>query len=152
MAEGIVRELTEHDIEAVLEIDRKITGRDTADYWRDKALAFLSRPLSVCLGVDVGGRLVGFVLGEVRGWEFGTPLSGWLEVVGVDPDYHHKGLGRRLVEALCQRFASAGVESLQTIVDWNDGDLVSYFISLGFKRGEFIHLKKELGATGGLRS
>lgn len=144
----LIRDLAEKDIEAVLDIDRKITGSSNPEYWGDKARVYLGRGGSTCLAAEIEGRLVGFVLGEIRGWEFGVPLSGWLEIVGVDPGCQGKGVGRELVDALCQRFLAAGVDTVHTMVDWNASDLVGYFMSVGFKRAEYILLARNL-KTGG---
>lgn len=148
MEKILIRDLEEKDIEAVLGIDRKITGSPNPEYWRDKAITYLGRGGGACLAAEIEGRLVGFVLGDIRGWEFGVPLSGWLEIVGVDPDYQGKGVGRRLVDALGQRFLAAGVDTVHTMVDWNASDLVGYFISMGFKRAEYILMERKLKGGG----
>lgn len=145
MAKIFIRDLTESDIPGILAIDRKITGKNNSDYWQEKAIGYLRRGGSACLVAEVNGQLAGFILGEIRGWEFGVHLTGWLEIVGVDPSYHRKGVGRELVESLCQRFVEAGVDTVRIMVDWNAGDLVSYFMSSGFHRSEYIILERRLG-------
>lgn len=144
MGKIVIRELTESDIPGILAIDRKITGKDSADYWREKALGYLKQGGPACLVAEFNGRLAGFILGEIRGWEFGVPLTGWLAIVGVDPSCQRKGVGRKLVESLCQRLKEAGVGTVRTMVDWNTGDLISYFMASGFRRGEYIILERKL--------
>jgi ribosomal protein S18 acetylase RimI-like enzyme len=55
-----------------------------------------------------------------------------------------KGAGRRLAEALFEHFKESGVQTVHTTISWNDPHLVDYFRSLGFSRGEFVHLQKSL--------
>jgi hypothetical protein len=38
----------------------------------------------------------------------------------------------------------SGVQTVHTTISWNDPHLVDYFRSLGFSRGEFVHLQKSL--------
>jgi flavin-dependent dehydrogenase/ribosomal protein S18 acetylase RimI-like enzyme len=137
-----VRRMTVRDIDQVLRLDEKITGKPHAAYYESKAAAYISRAPEYCLVAEHRDRVVGFVLGDVRGWEFATELSGWLEIIGVDPDYHGQGVSRALMDELFEKFHRAGVQVVNTMVNWNDGDLIDYFRANGFDRGEYVNLVK----------
>lgn len=140
-----IRRMTVRDIDAVMAIDQKITGRPHAAYWESKAAAFIAGEPDACLvAEDAGGRVVGFLLGGTRGWSYGVERHGWLEVMGVDPDAQGKGVSRMLLDALVAYLRGVGVTSIQTVVDWNDGGLVDYFRANGFERGELVSLVKEI--------
>ena len=139
-----IRNMTVRDIDEVLRIDEKITGKPHAAYYESKAASYISRGPDYCLVAEHRDRLVGFVLGDVRGWEFASALSGWLEIIGVDPDYHDQGVSRALMNELFARFKRAGVKLVNTMINWNDGDLIDYFSANGFARGEYVNLVKNL--------
>lgn len=144
MEEMLIRRLTMQDIESVLRIDEKITGRSHEVYWEGIIANYIDRSPAACLAAEVDGKMVGFILGDVRGWEFNIPLSGWIEVLGVDPNYQGKGIGRKLASLLFDYFRRNNIQRVHTMINWNDADLVDYFRSLGFLRGNFIHLEKTL--------
>ena len=144
MPDIVIRNMTVRDIDEVLRIDEKITGRPHAAYYETKAASYISRGPDYCLIAEHRDRVVGFVLGDVRGWEFAAELSGWLEIIGVDPDYHGQGVSRALMNELFARFKRAGVKLVNTMVNWNDGDLIDYFSANGFARGEYVNLVKNL--------
>jgi flavin-dependent dehydrogenase/ribosomal protein S18 acetylase RimI-like enzyme len=144
MSDITVRNMTVRDIDEVLRIDEKITGKPHAAYYETKAASYISRGPDYCLVAVHRDRVVGFVLGDVRGWEFAAELSGWLEVIGVDPEYHGRGVSRALMNELSARFKRAGVTIVNTMVNWNDGDLIDYFSANGFERGEYVNLVKNL--------
>jgi ribosomal protein S18 acetylase RimI-like enzyme len=142
MPDITVRNMTVRDIDEVLRIDEKITGKPHAAYYESKAAAYIGRSPDYCLVAQHRDRLVGFVLGDVRGWEFAAELSGWLEIIGVEPEYQGRGVSRALMNELCARFHKAGVTVVNTMVNWNDGDLIDYFRANGFERGEYVNLVK----------
>ncbi|HVG34550.1 MAG TPA: GNAT family N-acetyltransferase, partial [Pyrinomonadaceae bacterium] len=142
MPDLTVRRMTVRDIDQVLRLDEKITGKPHAAYYESKAAAYISRAPDYCLVAEHRDRIVGFVLGDVRGWEFASELSGWLEIIGVDPDYHGQGVSRALMDELFEKFRRAGVAVVNTMVNWNDGDLIDYFRANGFDRGEYVNLVK----------
>jgi ribosomal protein S18 acetylase RimI-like enzyme len=144
MPDLTLRRMTVRDIDQVLRLDEKITGKPHAAYYETKAAAYIARAPDYCLVAEHRDRVVGFVLGDVRGWEFATELSGWLEIIGVDPDYHGQGVSRALLDELCERFRRAGVRVVNTMVNWNDGDLIDYFRANGFDPGEYVNLVKRL--------
>ncbi len=149
MKEIVVRKMNVRDIDGVLRIDEKITGRPHAAYFESQCEAYIKRAPDTCLVAEHRGHVVGFVLGEVRGWEFATRLAGWLEVIGVDPAYQGHDVSRRLLDALFTALRRAGVAVVNTMVDWNDGELIDYFQAQGFERGEYLNLVRRLDEGAG---
>jgi ribosomal protein S18 acetylase RimI-like enzyme len=139
-----VRRMRTQDAEAVLRINEKITGTPHEAQWESKIIDHLSGNPLGCLVAEAGEKVVGFIFGDIRGWEFAIPKSGWIEIVGVDPEYHGKGVARALIEKLHVYFRNHNVERVMTMVNWNDGGLVSFFRTLGFERSEFIILDKDV--------
>lgn len=137
-----VRRMSPQDTDAILKINEKITGRPHEAQWESRIIDLLARNPLGCLVAEAEGKIAGFVLGDIRGWEFAIPKSGWIEIVGVDPDFQGKGVARALIEKLGLYFRNHNVEQVLTMVNWNDAGLVGFFRSLGFERSEFIVLEK----------
>lgn len=129
-----VRQLDTVDIGAVTTIDEKITGRYRPDEWERRIGYYLRRDPDAALVAEAGGEVVGFMLGEVRSGEFGLEeATGWIEVLGVDPERRGGAVGRRLAEALLGHFRDQGATTVRTLVDETMGDVAGFFTSLGFE-------------------
>lgn len=137
-----VRRMHTQDTDAVLRINEKIIGRPHEAQWESRIIDSLTRNPLGCLVAESEGKIVGFILGDIRGWEFAIPKSGWIEIVGVDPEYQGRGVARVLIEKLGMYFRNHNVDRIMTMVNWNDVDLVGFFRALGFERSEFIILEK----------
>lgn len=148
MTDVEVRRMTVRDIDEVLRLNERITGREPAAYYASKCAEYISRSPDTCLVAEQRGRVVGFALGDVRGWESAQKLAGWLEVLGVDPDYQNRGVSGELLDHLFESFRRAGVSAVNTMVDWNDGDLVDYFRANGFERGDLVNLVRRIDVGG----
>jgi GNAT superfamily N-acetyltransferase len=147
-----IRMLTMDDLEAILDIDERIMQVSNLDdpermeYLKETATFHLERgdPM-MNLGALLDGKLVGFILAETGFWEFGSgEKTGWIKVLGVDPDYQGRGIGHKLGETLMGHFDRKHVKRVRTLVAWYEGDLLSYFKSLGFDILNMIPLEKEL--------
>lgn len=147
-----IRLLEMDDLEDILRIEKKIEtelgveGPERMEYLKETASYHLQQgdPL-MNLGAEIDGKLVGFVFGEIRLWEFGRgEKTGWIKVLGVDPEYQGRGIGRKLGETLISHFRRKNIQKVRTLVDWYEGDLISYFRSLGFDILNMIPLEKEL--------
>jgi GNAT superfamily N-acetyltransferase/biotin operon repressor len=147
-----IRLLSMDDLDDILAIEKKIEEEydlktpDRMKFLRETALYHLQQgdPL-LNLGADVDGVLRGFILAETRLWEFGRgEKTGWIKVLGVDPEYQSTGLGRKLGQTLLDHFNRVHVRKVRTLVDWYEGNLISYFRSLGFEFLSMIPLEKEL--------
>lgn len=129
-----VRGLDTIDIGAVVRIDEKIGGEYRPDVWEERIGYYLRRDPDAALVAEVDGEVVGFMLGEMRSGEFGLEEpTGWIEVVGVDPDYQGKAVGRRLAEALFAHFKSCDVHLVRTLVDEKMSPIAAFFASVGFE-------------------
>jgi ribosomal protein S18 acetylase RimI-like enzyme len=128
-----IRPLDELDISEIAAIDERISGDYRPEVWEDRATYYIRRDPDGCLVAESGGRVVGFMLGEVRSGEFGLEEpTGWIEVLGVDPEFRGRATGRRLAEAILEHFRSRGATSVSTLVDEQREDLSAFFTSLGF--------------------
>jgi predicted N-acetyltransferase YhbS len=138
-----IRPLTIGDLDPIVEIDRKVLGEARRDYWR-KEIKLPSRPYPLSgLVAELEGRVIGFILGEVSGWEFGIPETvGWISTIGVDPDHQHKGVARKLSQEFIKNLKAVGVSVVYTLVNWNDWNLLKFFHAMGFTRGgDMINLQ-----------
>ncbi len=143
LTELTIRSLNIGDLDAIVEIDRKVLGKVRRDFWRKKIeLPNPRYPLSG-LVAEHGGKVIGFIVGEVSGWEFGIPETvGWISTIGVDPDYQHKGVARNLSQEFINKLKAIGVSVVYTLVNWSDWDLLKFFHAMGFTRGsEMINLE-----------
>ncbi|MEW5760309.1 MAG: GNAT family N-acetyltransferase, partial [Candidatus Thermoplasmatota archaeon] len=65
-----------------------------------------------------------------------------IEILGVEPDYMGRGIGRKLGKAILKIFKDNGIKIVYTAVRWDSGDLLSFFKNLGFERSDFINLER----------
>jgi ribosomal protein S18 acetylase RimI-like enzyme len=152
-----IRVLDENDLDALVGIDKKVLGKERRDFWKRK-IAYAGIYPRPALVAEVEGKVVGFILGYVSGWEFGVPDTvGWIDTLGVDPAYQRRGIGRALFKALIESFKrsgteetpeakkveeqKAGVNVVYTLTSWNDWDLLQFYHAMGFQKGEMLNLE-----------
>ena len=140
-----VRPVEASDIDAIIAIDAKVAGEDKPDYWRRK-LSQITAGANGHLGLvaERSGKILGFMLGEERSWEFRQPPTGWITALGTDPAHRREGVARRLIAEMIDTFRARGLENVRTMVEWADGEVLSFFTAMGFDRGPFIELEKKL--------
>ena len=129
-----VRSMAEGDLRALVAIDRRITGRDRADYFQRKLTDALTElDVRVSLVAELDGVAVGFIMARVDLGEFGrVETTAVIDTIGVDPDYRKKGVGRALISQLLANLGTLRVEKVRTEVDWRDRDLIAYLDRTGF--------------------
>lgn len=137
-----VRQLTKNDLDSIVEIDTKVLGETRRDYWVTKIIKRAdSRPPDASLVAEIDGNVVGFILGDISGWEFKVPNNiGWIDTIGIDPDYQNRGIAKVLANALVTNLKKHNVDTIYTLVNWNDWDLLQFFHAMGFSRGDMINL------------
>lgn len=133
-SEVSIRPLDELDISAIVQIDEKILGTYRPEVWERRIGYYLRRDPETSVVAELDGRVVGFMLGEVRSGEFGLEEpTGWVEVLGVDPEVRGRAVGRRMADAILGHFQEKGARSVRTLVDGENEELCGFFSSLGFE-------------------
>jgi len=141
----IIRALKKEDLEAIVKIDEKVLGESRKAYWERKLEALGSKSAQTSFAAEVQGKVVGFILGDISGWEFGVPDTiGWIDTIGVDPAYQKRGIATALADELIRGLKGVGVKTVYTLVSWNDWDLLQFFHAMGFGRGDMINLELKI--------
>ena len=145
MSDAKIRALTELDIDGITRIDERITGKYRPDVWEQRVVYYIRRDPDAPKVAEQGGKVVGFMLGEVRGGEFGLEEpTGWIEFFGVDPTARGGGIGRRLVDALLDHFRSRGAHVARTVVASRDHEIASFLKANGFAAAPLEALERSL--------
>ena len=140
-----IRTLRKEDLDAIVEIDERVLGESRRNYWERKLELMNNKASQISLVAELEGKVVGFILGDISGWEFGVPETiGWIDTIGVEPAYQKKGLATSLARELVQNLKSFGVKTIYTLVSWNDWDLLQFFHAMGFSRGDMINLELKI--------
>jgi len=140
-----IRTLKKDYLSAIVEIDEKVLGENRRNYWEGKLELMNKKSSQVSLVVEINGEVVGFILGDISGWEFGVPETiGWIDTIGVDTAYQKRGLARALAHELIRNLKTLGVKTIYTLVSWNDWDLLQFFHAMGFTRGDMINLELKI--------
>ena len=143
-----IRPADPDDLPAIIALDREVTGLQKPDYWRDVYGRYGGGGDDRrCFLVAASGvRVEGFVIGEVRAWEFGSPPCGWIFAIQVRPVRRLAGVGTLLFAAVRDRFRAAGVDRLRTMLARDNTVILSFFRSQGMMAGPFVELEMALDA------
>jgi ribosomal protein S18 acetylase RimI-like enzyme len=140
-----IRPMTELDIEGITRIDERITKRYRPEVWEERVGYYLRRDAESSQVAEVAGSVVGFMMGEVRGGEFGLEEpTGWIEFFGVDPEVRGRDLGRRLIDALLAHFRTQGAHIARTMVAASDREVAGFLRAMQFTPAPLTALEKRL--------
>lgn len=140
-----IRALEDTDIGDITALDEKLGGEYRPAVWERRLGYYLRRDPESSTVAEADGKVVGFMLGEVRSGEFGLEEpTGWIEVLGVDPDYRGNAIGRRLAERVLESFRTLGAKSVRTLVDEEMAGIGDFFTALGFKAATLRPFIKKL--------
>lgn len=146
-----IRPVRAADVPQVIALDEAVTGLAKAEYWEQAFERYgRRRPnerfflVAVPADKKAEQRVLGFIIGEIRAWEFGSEPCGWVFALSVDPDARLHGVGEGLFLAMTERFKQAGMNKMRTMVA-RDNQLHSlFFRGEGMMAGPYIQLEKEL--------
>ena len=134
-----IRRARRRDLAQVVAIDARITGLRKPAYW-----AGILRRYRLFLVLTEKAKVQGYIVGEIRDWEFGSPPCGWVFGIGVRPEARLRGAGAELLDAMCEAFRSRGVDKVRTLLARDNSLVLAFFRSQGLMAAPFIALEREL--------
>lgn len=148
----VIRDAQEKDLAAVIKIDAAVSIDDYGSvidksaYWRDIFDYYVLREKEkrLFLVAEDAGEVVGFIVGEARAWEFGSPLCGWVFAVEVSPVQRTRGVGQRLFKEICERLRQTGVSTIRTMVEIDNKVTLSFYRSQGMRTGRHVELEMQI--------
>jgi ribosomal protein S18 acetylase RimI-like enzyme len=133
------------DLDRVVEIDIKVLGKSRPEYWEMKLELVGKRSQISSTVAELDGKVIGFIIGGASRWEYGVPENiGWIDTIGVDPDYQRKGIAKILFTEMTNNLKKVGVDTIITFVNRRDPILLNFFNSLGFQKGDMINLELDI--------
>lgn len=141
-----IRPAMQTDVAVVIALDAEMTGVEKAPFWHDTfARISAGSGRHFLVAEDAKGGLVrGYIVGEVRTYEFGSEPCGWVVAIGVDPRFRVRRMGERLFGAMCDSLRADGVATVRTMVAREDRLDMAFFRAQGMMAGPFIELEKPL--------
>jgi ribosomal protein S18 acetylase RimI-like enzyme len=129
-----IRPLAREDLDTVVAIDAEIEGYSRRGYFERRLGAALREPkLHAQFAAVEGKGLAGYILSRVMEGEFGRSDPALrLETIGVRSDFRGSGVGKRLLDALCEYARRHGIVELRTLARWNDHDMLRWLDRNGF--------------------
>ena len=150
--EGLtIRPVRTADVPQVIALDERVTGLAKPDYWQDAYQRYgrhRQRERFFLVAVPNGRAdergILGFIIGEIRAWEFGDAPCGWVFALSVDPDTRLHGIGQALFAAISEEFKKAGMTKMRTMVARDNRLHSLFFRGEGMMAGPHVQLEKEL--------
>jgi len=141
----VIRTMVPSDLDRIVEIDLKVLGKPRLEYWEMKLELVEKRSQIAALVAELDGKMIGFIIGGASRWEYGVPENiGWIDTIGVDPDYQRKGIAKILFTEMTNNLKKVGVDAMYTFVTRRDWKLLKFFNSIGFQKGDMVNLELDI--------
>ncbi len=130
-----IRPVTAQDLATVVALDAQFCDCARQDFFAKRLKAQQASPATfISLIAESQGEVAGFVSCHLQAGEFGdSSTSAVLDAIGVDRNHQRQGIGQALFGALIDAINTRGGKELQSVVKWNQPDLLRFFSDAGFQ-------------------
>ncbi|MBN1376218.1 MAG: GNAT family N-acetyltransferase [Dehalococcoidia bacterium] len=130
----IVRRMTRADIDAVIDLDRKIGGGKSQITYKDMVALDPGGPLDFSFVAQVEKKFAGFILARLM--YMGMPFNEFCVINAIDvaDEFRGRGIGRRMVDEVLDRCSAEGVNTVRAIFPEKNEKLRKSVENLGFHR------------------
>ena len=146
----VIRAAERRDVVQVTALDAQVTGLPKPEHWMElyrRQRSVGGAPAGIFLVASPATdpeRVLGFIIGEIRAWEFGSDPCGWVYALSVRPEARERGVGEALLEAIAEAFRRAGMGKMRTMVARDAILPMQFFRGEGLMAGPYIQLEKDL--------
>jgi ribosomal protein S18 acetylase RimI-like enzyme len=128
------RSMRESDLEAIVRIDLRRTGRDHSAYYAQKLAEVLDESaVRVSLVAEQDDHVVGFVMARVDFGEFDRiEPTAVIDSIAVDPGYAHHLVGTALLSQLMANLSALQTETIRSEADADHHDVLQFLQHNGF--------------------
>lgn len=141
-----IRSLHGDDLEALIRIERRVTGQERRDYYTAKMAEALDETgIRVSLVAEIDGHVAGFIMARTDYGEFGrTEPVAVLDVINVDPGHGHHGIGHALISQLYTNLGGLMIETARTTVAWDNFPLLGFMENCGFAPSQRLIFRRAI--------
>lgn len=141
-----IRKARAEDMEAIINIDSQMSGQTKRDYWAEvfKKYTEPQQKKHFFVVAQASAEIIGYMVGEIRSWEFGAPPTGWILALAVKPEYQLAGAATKMLDPICDSFRNAGIKLVRTMSTRDELPILSFFRSQGMMAGRYIELEMRL--------
>ncbi len=141
-----IRPLETDDLEAVVAIDARISGRRRTAFFENRMEAALAEPkYFIYIACEQNGALQGYLQARLLEGEYGSSEKvAALDNIGVEPDKRGLGIGRDLMEAFKAILRHKGVKEIETQADWRNSGFLKFLAAAGFQLAPRQVLEREV--------
>jgi len=140
-----VRSARDSDLAKLIELDGEISGISKPEYWKESLRRFGGMQEGrYFLVAEKDDAVAGFIVGEIRAWEFGSAPGGWVFSLTVDPNTRLGGVATLMFNTICRCFRDEGVDRVHTMIDRDNITVMAFFRSQGMMAGSSIPLQMDL--------
>ncbi len=132
-----IREMEVDDIPAVFHLGEKVfTAEKTPTLYRTwdeyEVVSMFNSDSDYCLVAEMGGRIVGFALGDVVAKRKSAWKYGYLVWMVTDPDYQRLGIASRLFNRFSDKMIEEGVRIFMIDTEADNLPALAFFRAKGF--------------------
>jgi ribosomal protein S18 acetylase RimI-like enzyme len=152
-----IRKMTERDLPKVIAVERFVVKENPKPIWPFSFESYweIYNP-DVSYVAEIDGKLAGFIVGKIveperrrsvfQRWHTGEPYTtpemiGWVDMIGILPEYQRQGIGRRLLEAFYEECRKKGAVMRSVVYDNNDR-FKAVLTDMGFKESNVVIYEK----------
>lgn len=145
-----IRRALAADLPEIIALDQLVTGLAKHEYWHDILERYGQKEakdgffLVAKSYAQNDAHVAGFIIGDVRAWEFGSSPCGWVFALSVEPEARQHGVGEALFKAISAEFKKAGVSKMRTMVARDSRLPLLFFRGEGMTAGPYIQLERDL--------
>jgi len=141
-----IRSLHADDLDALIRIEKRITGNERRDYYTQRLKEALGESgVRVSLVAEIDDHVGGFIMARTDYGEFGrSEPAAVLDVINVDPGYSGQGVGRALISQLFTNLSGLMIENVRTTVAWDNFALLGFMEGCGFAPSQRLIFKRPI--------